>query len=690
MKGAYALIGAKMCPRFATVNESDVVVDVASQKGFLEKCLSPKLRKVLAVIFAKISHPAYFLLLNALCIVQTIPALFYYISFFQKGSYFMNSSGMSAVWGCTIGAIATVIATGALLPIPSSISFAFCIAVVLWEFLVSASLFTAAVCLALLSDFHGFAWSMVGSITSGFAGCFLLLLGIHARNRWKVEAVVEKPTQNAVHPSSGPHSLRNEHNSIRSYIESKAMKSHANGSATASANVERDVESRVEDFSPSKKYFPTEDDSENEKSSVEYETQGHQVTQSIEVIPKDDMDYLQDMIEVPVQEVPEVVKKSRYKSALKGCYKIFFQLLLWIILLIFSIIPAGFGVEQVLEAMEHKKFGSPGVFYMIPSSENSTVLFKMQIHCRGAKGGRPLIILESDTGTSGFSLFNLQRALSVKWRVCAYDRGGYGWSSLPPFGSSTVSATTWRLNRLLQAAEEGHTAEGLILVGYGGGGEMMQAYANRYPSQVSGIALIEGYPSIERLRGYSTDRIHTQTLKTCSTLQTLRTLESVAVLRATKTLFFFDQAAIEAAAFYPQTMFDKYLSTQTNGRYWSARYGDLCVNAGAASAFTDHLSSIASPVPSAFNGNAVSWPSIPKGKPVLIISAGNTVHGSSPDSALYLRQAMLYNQTLSPSRKRQSTSKWIICDSCDHTMGTDRDSSDVATNISKYFSAFYK
>ena len=52
-----------------------------------------------------------FLFFNVICIIQTIPALTYYISFFNKGWFLPYTSGMPPVWGATIGAIATVIAT---------------------------------------------------------------------------------------------------------------------------------------------------------------------------------------------------------------------------------------------------------------------------------------------------------------------------------------------------------------------------------------------------------------------------------------------------------------------------------------------------------------------------------------------------------------------------------------------------
>lgn len=668
---------AKMCPRSASVDESDVDVDSASQTGCFQKCLSPKQRKVLAKFYAKISHPKYFLLLNALCIVQTIPALFYYISFFQKGFYLINSPGMAPVWGCTIGAIATVVATGALLPIPSAVSSTFCKAVVLWEFLVSGSLFTAAVCLALLSDFHGFAWSLVGSIITGFAACFLVWLDLRARSRLTVASVVEKPTKNVVRPSSALNNFGSDCNSIRSYIETKNTMSDLR------------LESVMESRSDSKKYYPTGDDSDNEKSSAECGDLGRLFTHGIQAAPKDIPGPVQNANDVPVKVAADDAKEPRCMTALVKCSRAAFQLLLWTVLLVFSVVPVSFGVEQVLEVIEHKMFRRPGTMYLIPSSENSTVYLKMQIHCRGAKAGKPLIILESDTGTSGFSLYNLHRVLGAKWRVCLYDRGGYGWSSLPPFGSSSFTAITWRLNRLLQAAEEGHLKEGLILVGHGEGGAMMQAYAHRYPEQVSGLALIDGYPSIERLRGHSTRKINSQTSLMCGNLQILRTVESLAILRAAKNLLYFRQPPIDGDSYFPLYMLDTYLSTRTNGRYWSARFGDLCVNAGAQTAFTDYLNSVTSPVPAVFKGNEVAWPSIPTGKPVLILSAGETVHGDNPDSPLYLRQATLYNQTLSPSGKHKSASKWIICESCAHSMATDSDSTDVATSIDKYFSTYF-
>lgn len=673
MKAICTSIRTNMRPRIADTDESDVIPPFT---GCFDRCWHEERRKAVEKFFAKIQHPRYFLLFNALCIVQTIPALYYYISFFQEGFYLINSSGMPPIWGCTIGAIATAIATSAFLPIPSAISTAFCVAVVLWEFFVSVSLFIAAVCLALRTDFYGFAWSLLGSMITCFATCFLIGLGLHARKENLLNPISESSFEDVMGPSSRSGNVN---------CDGRTVKSDAKFQIPN----DRQILSR--------KYSPAEGDEATEsKSTVESGTllsPRIEISQAIRTRPKDPPKLLRLKIDLPLlfKNESASVEFQEELSYAELCAKISSQVILWIILLALAIIPATFGVEQVVQLRESQSFGPPGTLYLIPIAENSTVSFKMHMHCRGVKGNKPLILLEADAGTSGFSLFNIQKALSGKWRVCLYDRGGYGWSSLPPLGSSTPASTLFRLNKLIQAAEEGHTEQGLILVGHGVGGEIMQAYANRYPSQVSGLALLDVYPSIERLRGYPTDRIHASTLKSCGALQISRTIESLAILRTLSDAFYYSKTAIVDGAFYPEWAQTRYISTQTNGRYWAARYNDFCVNAGAASAWTDYLerASGSSPRAAVFSGNAVSWPSIPKGKPVLIVSAGSTVNGASSDSALCYHQAMLYNQTLSPSTRSQSTSKWIIRDSCHHSLAIDADSTGVAADIDRYFRSYY-
>jgi hypothetical protein len=120
-----------------------------SYPSYLLKSIQTKAK----AFYDSILYPKHFLIFNVICVVQTIPALYMYITFYDKGYYIVRSTGMAPVWGCTIGAIATAIVTSALVPIPENfITKEFCIAIIIWEFILSCSLFISAVCLAALQD----------------------------------------------------------------------------------------------------------------------------------------------------------------------------------------------------------------------------------------------------------------------------------------------------------------------------------------------------------------------------------------------------------------------------------------------------------------------------------------------------------------------------------------------------------
>lgn len=57
----------------------------------------------ICAIYNSILFPMDFLVFNVICILQTIPALTYYIYFFQRNYSLPASSGMPPVWGSTIG-----------------------------------------------------------------------------------------------------------------------------------------------------------------------------------------------------------------------------------------------------------------------------------------------------------------------------------------------------------------------------------------------------------------------------------------------------------------------------------------------------------------------------------------------------------------------------------------------------------
>lgn len=60
-------------------------------------------------IYDSILFPMDFLVFNVICILQTVPALTYYIYFFQRNYSLPASSGMPPVWGSTIGTKAKIV-----------------------------------------------------------------------------------------------------------------------------------------------------------------------------------------------------------------------------------------------------------------------------------------------------------------------------------------------------------------------------------------------------------------------------------------------------------------------------------------------------------------------------------------------------------------------------------------------------
>ena len=60
---------------------------------------------------------------------------------------------------------------------------------------------------------------------------------------------------------------------------------------------------------------------------------------------------------------------------------------------------------------------------------------KIRVYCTGTKNlTRPSLLLEAGGGSSAIDLIAIQNLLSKDYRVCSYDRAGYGksWSGSYP------------------------------------------------------------------------------------------------------------------------------------------------------------------------------------------------------------------------------------------------------------------
>jgi pimeloyl-ACP methyl ester carboxylesterase len=81
----------------------------------------------------------------------------------------------------------------------------------------------------------------------------------------------------------------------------------------------------------------------------------------------------------------------------------------------------------------------------------------------------------------------VQEELSSKTRVCTFDRAGQGWSGAAP-GRQDGHELASDLHGLLQAA---NISGPYVLAGHSTGGAYALVYAEQYPQQVAGVALID-------------------------------------------------------------------------------------------------------------------------------------------------------------------------------------------------------
>jgi pimeloyl-ACP methyl ester carboxylesterase len=112
---------------------------------------------------------------------------------------------------------------------------------------------------------------------------------------------------------------------------------------------------------------------------------------------------------------------------------------------------------------------------------------RMHLVCQGE--GQPTVILEAGLGDYGWSSWHsVQPQIAAATRTCSYDRAGTGWSD-PPRVDPMPSAMIDDLRSLLSAAGEKGP---FLLVGHSLGGPIVRHFARRFPTEVSGVILVDG------------------------------------------------------------------------------------------------------------------------------------------------------------------------------------------------------
>lgn len=110
---------------------------------------------------------------------------------------------------------------------------------------------------------------------------------------------------------------------------------------------------------------------------------------------------------------------------------------------------------------------------------------RINFRCSGR--GEPTILLEGGHAATSLAWGRIQPELSRRYRVCAYDRAGLGFSDPGPLPRDGA-AVARDLDRGLRAAR----IQGpFVVVGHSAGGLYVRLFANRRPHEVIGMVLAE-------------------------------------------------------------------------------------------------------------------------------------------------------------------------------------------------------
>lgn len=111
--------------------------------------------------------------------------------------------------------------------------------------------------------------------------------------------------------------------------------------------------------------------------------------------------------------------------------------------------------------------------------------YRLHLDCRGE--GSPTVVMDAGLGGASLDWSLVQPELQRTTRVCVYDRAGMGWSD-PREAMPTPSRLATELHTLLSNAGE---AGPFVLVGHSLAGKNVRLFAEAFPTEVSGMVLID-------------------------------------------------------------------------------------------------------------------------------------------------------------------------------------------------------
>jgi pimeloyl-ACP methyl ester carboxylesterase len=143
---------------------------------------------------------------------------------------------------------------------------------------------------------------------------------------------------------------------------------------------------------------------------------------------------------------------------------------------------AGMGVlwQGIASRRDHRRFPPPGELIDVGGH-------RLHVNVAGERSAEPTVVLEAGMASMSSNWAWVREALAREGRVVSYDRAGLGWSDT---GTGRVDAATSavELHTVLGAAGIGPP---YVLAGHSYGGLVVRMFADRYPSEVVGMVLVD-------------------------------------------------------------------------------------------------------------------------------------------------------------------------------------------------------
>jgi len=134
--------------------------------------------------------------------------------------------------------------------------------------------------------------------------------------------------------------------------------------------------------------------------------------------------------------------------------------------------------SQEIFSNEGLKFSPSGKLISIGSH-------KLHFYCTGS--GKKTFILEAGLGGNHLDWSKLQPMLSKKFKVCSYDRTGYGWSERGPKPRDLETIS----NELSMAINLLSLSKPIIIVGHSFGGLIAMVTKEKFSKLIDGIVLLD-------------------------------------------------------------------------------------------------------------------------------------------------------------------------------------------------------